>query len=211
MGGGLTFAAMALLLAPSVKAAEAEASASNPMPSRLANFALQVDPGVAVPLTQSQSQIFTTGASETIKAFWPVLEYLEVGPSLTFLVLPARQPASDSGTAWSLGGSLRVRHAFDIPYTYTHHVVSPWIDVDALYVRTGSLDRFGFAAAVGAAVTIGESRIFWVGPFVRYFQIVQLDDTGHDTRDARILSVGISLEVWPNFERKRETANEGSK
>jgi outer membrane protein OmpA-like peptidoglycan-associated protein len=41
----------------------------------------------------------------------------------------------------------------------------------------------------------GVDRNFWLGPFVRYLQIVQGTPDGFDNHDARLLSIGLSLEV----------------
>jgi outer membrane protein OmpA-like peptidoglycan-associated protein len=81
----------------------------------------------------------------------------------------------------------------------------PWIDGDALYVRTGGLDRFGFAGAVGLSFPVGEARSYWLGPFVRYFQIVQGNRTGFDNRDARTIVFGVSLETGTRFTRSSFT------
>jgi len=48
-------------------------------------------------------------------------------------------------------------------------------------------------------------RIVWVGPFVRYLQIIQEPTrTGFDNHDAKILSLGVSLEVGTGIQRPRE-------
>jgi outer membrane protein OmpA-like peptidoglycan-associated protein len=165
---------------------------------------LKIEPGVAFPLTQPQSEIFKTGGSATIKALWSLTGYLDLGPSATFMYLPTKTSQSDSGTAWALGGSLQLKRPHDAPDNDTFYAISPWVDVDALYVRTGDLNRPGFAVAVGLAVPIGKARIFWIGPFLRYFQIIQPSRSGYDNRDAKILSLGVSLEVGSGVRRERE-------
>lgn len=42
-----------------------------------------------------------------------------------------------------------------------------------------------------------------MGPFVRYLQILQRDRRGLDNNDAKILSMGVSLEVGLGVERER--------
>jgi outer membrane protein OmpA-like peptidoglycan-associated protein len=194
--------ASALLVAPFADASEATRSDDNPMPAKPGEFALKVEPGVAIPLTTPQSQLFKVGGGETIKALWSLNRYLDLGPSATFLFLPDQTAGGEAGTAWTFGGSLRVKRPHDVPDNDAFMGISPWADVDALYVRTGPLNRPGFAVAAGASMPIGKARIFWVGPFVRYLQIIQPDRTGFDNHDAKILSLGISLEVGPGVERK---------
>jgi hypothetical protein len=133
-------ASPALLVAPYAEASQVTTSDDNPLPAKPGELALKVEPGVAIPLTVPQSQLFKVGG------------------------------------------------------------------LDALYVRTGSLDRPGFAVAAAASMPLGKSRVFWVGSLVRYLQIIQPDRTGFDNHDAKILSLGISLEVGLGVQRKGEAA-----
>jgi OmpA-OmpF porin, OOP family len=82
--------------------------------------------------------------------------------------------------------------------------MTPWAEADALYVRTGVLNRPGFAVATGLSTPVGETRAFWVGPFVRYLHVLQRNRATYDNHDAKILSVGISLEMGPGRERAHE-------
>ncbi len=199
-----TLACLAMLSSPKARASEKGSPPGDPLPTQPGDFAVKVEPGVAIPITSPQSQLFKVGASETLKALWSINRYLDVGPSGTFVVLPGEAPQAEAGTAWTLGGSLRLKRPHDSPDADTFYAASPWVDVDALYVRTGELNRPGFAAAAGLSVPVGESRTFWVGPFVRYFQIIQPNSAGFDDRDAKIVSIGLSLEVGSGVERPRE-------
>ena len=196
----LTGAAL-LLCGPLAQASEAETSSYQPIPARIGDFSLKVEPGVALPLTHPQSRIFDTGGGETIKALWLVNKYMDVGPSATFLTLPTEASGGEAGNAWTFGGSLRLRSPRNASDKFL--VISPWADADLLYVRTGGLNRPGFAVATGVSVPIGQARIFWVGPFARYFQIMQDHRSGFDNNDAKILSLGVSLEVGLGVERER--------
>jgi len=201
-----TLTVVALLpLAPSAQASEAETSGSSPRPVQIGDFALKVEPGVAFPLTHPQSQIFKTGGGETIKALWTLNKYLDVGPSATYLALPAETALNEAGTAWAFGGGLRVKRPHDVSDHDRFYAISPWVDVDALYVRTGGLNRAGFSAAAGLSVPLGGARVFWLGPFVRYLHILQIPNRdGFDNHDAKIMSVGVSLEVGSGVQRERE-------
>jgi outer membrane protein OmpA-like peptidoglycan-associated protein len=126
---------------------------------------------------------------------------MDIGPSATFLALPSETSGGEAGTAWTFGGSLRLRRARNA----TEEVlsISPWVDADVLYVRTGGLNRPGLAAAAGVSIPVGRARLFWVGPFARYSQILQRDRPGFNNNDAKILSLGVSLEVGMGVERRR--------
>jgi outer membrane protein OmpA-like peptidoglycan-associated protein len=194
-------AASALLLFTHFSyAAEADTAGDAPLPGRIGDLALKLEPGVALPLTSPQSRIFKTGGGETIKALWVVNEYMDVGPSATFLALPSETTGGEGGTAWTFGGSLRARRPRNAAVEFLG--ISPWFDADILYVRTGHLNRPGFAAAVGVSVPVGRAHLFWVGPFARCFQIMQRERRGFDNNDAKILSLGLSLEVAMGPERR---------
>ncbi len=197
-------AAVLLLFDHLAQADEGDTSDEAPVPAQVGDFALKLEPGVALPLTNPQSRIFKTGGGETIKALWVVNQLVDIGPSATFLALPNETAGAEGGTAWTFGGSLRVRPPRTASDLFLG--VLPWADADLLYVRTGHLNRPGFAAAVGLSVPIGRSRLFWVGPFARYFQIMQQERRGYDNNDAKLLSLGVSLEVAMGSERRAPIA-----
>lgn len=193
-----TFRAVAmgitLLLVAPLARAEPEVEGDMP-PPRLApglKLSVSVEPGLAVALTAPQSQRTDTGLGQTVKLLFGVTRYLAVGPTAAYTTLPAATSMPTSGAAWAFGGGARVMRPHDAVGFYG---ASPWVDADLLYVRTGGLDRLGFASAVGVAVPLDDRRRFWIGPYARYFQILQGERAGFDNRDAKVLQVGISLEA----------------
>ncbi len=190
-----------LLLAPAARAAGGEQPDRQPLPTEVGDFSLKVEPGVAFPLSSPQSDLFQPGGGETVKALWALTRYLDIGPSASYMIFSPKA-GGQSGTAWTLGGGLQLKRPHDFADHDSFFGLSPWVDVDGLYVRTGVLDRPGFAAAVGLVAPIGQSRIFWVGPFVRYLQIVQGDAAGNDNRDAKLLTLGVSFEFGEGVRRE---------
>lgn len=166
-----------------------------------AKLALQIEPGIATALSDPQAQRTDAGFGQTIKLLFGLTRYLDVGPTAAFTTLRSSSAMPTSGTSWAFGGGARLMRPHDERDFYG---LSPWVDADLLYIRTGSLDRPGFAAAVGLAIPIDERRRFWVGPYARYFQILQGNPAGYDNRDAKILDVGISLEIGFGLEHRRE-------
>jgi len=171
------------------------------LPAQRGSFSLKIDTGVAWPVARPQSRMFEMGGSETVKALWSLKPLLDLGPSASFIALPAENSASKGGTAWAFGGGAQLKRP--------HHrgrgassAIAPWLDGDLLYVRTEPLNRFGFSVGAGAALPLGAARIFWLGPFVRYFQIVSGPRAGFNDNDAKILSLGLSLEVGSGVERE---------
>lgn len=163
------------------------------------DFALKLEAGVLIPLSAPQSTLFGLGGAQTLKALWALNEYFDLGPSVSFMVVPNEGSPANLGTAWTFGAGVRIKRPH---HAQTLFGLSPWADVDALYVRTGPLNRPGFAAAVGVAVPLGKRRAYWLGPFARYTHIIQLDRPGFDNHDAKLLTIGLSLELGGGVERE---------
>ncbi len=194
-------AAAAVLLVP-LAHAEEDKPLGKPMPAEAGDFSLKIETGLVIPLTTPQSSLFVVGGSQTVKALWALNEWFDIGPAVSFTALPSQGSLSNPGTAWTFGATGRFKRPHATPDHDKLFNISPWIDVDAFYVRTGPLNRPGFAAAVGASIPLGEKRIFWLGPFVRYSHIIQIDRPGYDNRDAKMLTIGLSLEVGSGVRRE---------
>jgi outer membrane protein OmpA-like peptidoglycan-associated protein len=173
-----------------------------PKAANAVNFALKLEPGIAIPLSAPQSQIYDVGGGESLKALFGVNQYLDVGPAAFFLFLPAQQKLAASGSVWGFGGGLRVKRPHD---AVSAHGLSPWFDADFFYLQTGDISRPGFDAALGLQAPFGKSRALWMGPFVRYLQVIQPDHVGFDDRDAKILTVGLSFEIGTRAVRPAPT------
>jgi len=181
-----------------------------PVMAQAVDVGFKVEPGVAVPLSAPQSDRFNVGGAGALKALVGLAPFLDVAGTAMFLGLPnsSGSPSPDSGRAWAYGGGLllRSRESEEMRLKRPHDQEAlfgarPWLDGDALYVRTGQLDRFGFAAGAGVSFPLGEARSFWLGPFVRYLQIVGHSIGGSDNRDAKTLIIGLSLEAGTSLSR----------
>src|ERR1041384_3917058 len=153
-----------------------------PLAARAVDLDLKLEPGAAVSLSTPQTQRFEFGGAATLKALaGSEGGYFNVAAGLTFLGLPAQKgfASTSVGTAWAPSLGLRFqspRESTGLRLAKPHarealFGAKPWVDGDLLYVRTGDLNRVGFATAVGVSFPIGESRSFQLGPFVRYMQI----------------------------------------
>jgi len=206
--GGVVMGTTLLLLTPLAHAepdvdVEAESETTAPRLASGLRMSLSVEPGLALALTAPQSQRTDAGFAQTLKLMFGVTRYLDLGPTAAFTTLPTASAAtgmSTSGTSWAFGGGARVMRPRDAVGFYG---MSPWLDTDLLYVRTGGLDRPGIAAAVGLAVPLDGERRFWLGPYARYLQIIQGERSGFDNRDAKILQLGIGLQVNGGLEHRR--------
>lgn len=164
-----------------------------PLTVGAADLGFKVEPGVAFPLTQQQSQRFNLGGGVAAKLLYGLGPYADLAAGISIIGLPTstNSLSSSVGTAWGYGGGVRLKGPHDSESFYG---VSPWVDADALYVRTGELNRFGVAAGAGLAFPLGAARNYWLGPYARYQQIIGSGGSGIDGRDARVLLLGLSFE-----------------
>ncbi len=188
------------VFAPVAHAQEADESEPHHLAPGM-QLSLKLEPGLATALTDPQRDRTDVGMGHTVKVLFGVHRYLQVGPSFAYTRLPADAAVmAEAGTSWTLGGGARLMRPHDAPGLG----IAPWVDVDLVYARTGALSRPGFATAVGVSMPLDNRRRFWVGPFARYYQIIDDEDAGFDGRDAKILMFGIGLEITTGLERKRE-------
>jgi outer membrane protein OmpA-like peptidoglycan-associated protein len=146
-----------------------------------------VDPVLALPVSSPQTSRFGVGGGGWLGGALHVAPYLDAQAQMGLIDLSAHE-GSSPGQAFVLGLGPRVQRSREAGW-------SPWADADVNYVRTGSLDRFGITVAVGATFPLPRVPFLWVGPVVRYLQIVQSNDPGLDARDARVLTFGASVEA----------------
>jgi outer membrane protein OmpA-like peptidoglycan-associated protein len=163
---------------------------------------LRLEPGVGIPLTQPQSSRFDPGGALALKPSLALLPFLDANVTVSGLVLPSKVSGVNAGGAWGGGVGARLHRPFD----FTNNTgsgfsaVVPWVDADAQLIGTGPLARPMFSVGVGAEVPTSSARNIWLGPFVRYEQAVDsLDHTpGYDNGDARVLIVGLEIELGPS-------------
>lgn len=167
---------------------------------------LKAEGGAAFPLTSPQKDRFSAGGDLTVKPLLNLTPWLAVGPSLSVLALPSEIAGIDTGTAYRLGATGELRRPHDNK-SEGLKAASPWISLDLQYVRTGGLNRFGVSPAVGVAVPTSKERTVWVGPFVKYLDVVQSlhERPGFDNSDAKVPIVGLSIEFGPAVKRAEPT------
>ena len=207
MTRAVTAVTAAVLWAPLAYAEQAGAATAaerNPKATQAGDFALKIEPGLALALTSPQSGKFDFGGGGNLQALWALNRYLGIGPSAGLMAMPSADRSLGTGTAWTAGAGLRVARPHDAQTESALAAISPWLDADALYVRTGPLNRPGFQVGAGLSVPVGASRVVWVGPFVRYLQILQPEKSGFDNTDAKMLTIGLSLEVGSGVDRPPE-------
>jgi outer membrane protein OmpA-like peptidoglycan-associated protein len=175
-----------------------------------ADTTVKLEPGVAIPMSKPQTNHYDIGAAMSMKILFNVSPYFGFGPSGSFMALsPEKEVQNQWGTTWGVGGTARVMRPHDDAHnTGTgFSAVSPWVDGDIQYVRTGPLDRAGLSLGVGASVPTSDSRVLWVGPFARYNDVVQERKAGYDSGDAHTMIFGVSFELGMPQKRAEVAGN----
>jgi outer membrane protein OmpA-like peptidoglycan-associated protein len=183
-----------------------------PFAARAVDLSLKLEPGAALSTHQAQKDRFELGGAATLKGLVGFEGgYVSLSGGLTFLGFPAQTgyPQSNAGTAWAPSVGLRIQLPRESEQSRLRHPhadekyygARPWVDTDLMYVRTGPLDKIGFAAAIGVAYPLGEARSFWLGPFFRYMSIFTGNRAGYDNANSNTLILGISLEAGARLVR----------
>jgi len=166
------------------------------------NFSLKLEPGIAAPLSTPQADRFNAGGYFAIKGLINPIPWFGFGPSLSVVALPSNLNGVDTGTAWEAGLTAVIRSSHYNDGQNPWAAFSPWVDVDGQAVKTGDLARPAVSAAVGVAVPLDNiERSVWVGPFVRYQNILPTtSNPSLDARNANLLIVGLSIELEPRHD-----------
>jgi outer membrane protein OmpA-like peptidoglycan-associated protein len=151
-------------------------------------LSLKLDPSVAFPLTRPQRDAFGVGGGGFLKGAYGPLDWLDLQVSVGGLAFAPKNGGGIAGV-FGVGGGIR----FQLPQRRFR--VTPFVEGDALYTRTGDLNRFAFAVGAGMLIAVDRPRRFWLGLHVRYLQVVQGSESGFDTTDADILMLGISTQI----------------
>jgi hypothetical protein len=143
---------------------------------------------LAVPLSAPQTDRFYPGFQGLANGGLS-FDWVDLKLTALILALPNRDtPTSqDRSVVGGFGGGVRLK----IPYG--RYPFTPWLDTDLLYARSSSLNRFGYSVALGAHATPGRLDWLQLGPVIRFTQIVDTDQSHFDSRDAFLLSIGISV------------------
>jgi outer membrane protein OmpA-like peptidoglycan-associated protein len=159
---------------------------------------IKVEGAVSVPVSTPQRDLFNPGFGGTLKVgigFGGVFDLHVTG------LLAVMQAKSDRVSVLSqpagAGGGIRLK----LPNTFK---VSPWVDADALYVRTGPYDRFGYSVGLGLHIPLGTSRMVRLGPFARLVHIIDTSEPGFNSNDGLMVLAGLSLEMGTPIRRDRD-------
>jgi hypothetical protein len=170
----------------------AVALAAFPLEAFAQGLALSLEPGVALQGAQTQTLRLPSAAS--LKALLGLGRYLDVSIGAGFAGLPNLSDSTSpmSGMAATFGIGLRVKRPHD---ERSFRGASPWVDAEALSVQGGAGDCRALAVGAGLAFPIGRERSVWLGPFLRYLQVVEPNGADLGRRAQGGLFAGLTFEI----------------
>jgi outer membrane protein OmpA-like peptidoglycan-associated protein len=168
--------------------------------ARAGDLSVRLEPGAAFPISSPQSDVIGVGGGGVAKAGYGIASAVDLQAAAGGYAFGGKAaiPTQDTPGALTVGGGARVMRP------HSDGPLSPWADVDMLYVKTGPLDRPGFAAAGGVNFPLDSSRASWIGPFVRYLHVMQPEKAGFDNSDGRFFIVGVGGELGRGIDTDRD-------
>lgn len=170
----------------------AAAVAAWPAAASAQALAFSLEPSVALGGRQTQALRLPSAAS--LKALLGINRYLDVSFGAGFVGLPNLSDSSSpmSGMASTVGAGLRLKRPHD---ERSFRGASPWIDAEVLSVHGGGSSRRAFAVGAGLAFPMGRERSIWLGPFVRYLQLLESNAAEHGQRASDGIFAGLTFEI----------------
>lgn len=164
-------------------------------PAAAQEFTLHAEGAASFWLDKPQSERFTPGGYMAVRPGVTLGRIVSLQWSYALLGAPHKKPFTEDGLAHFLSGGVRLR-PFATLRPETENLGGFWVDANLGFVRTDTLNRFGFDAGLG----YGFQVLPWLalGPSVRYGQIVQADHVAdQDPNDAQFFNAGLNFTFGP--------------
>lgn len=161
---------------------------------------VRVGAGVGFDFNEPQDTRFGPGGAGALKVTFDLTPWFDVAPSVMTDQFAPNQNYSATGVSglWAFGVGARLKRSHSASENTLWASTSPWIDADAQYIRTGDLNRFGYSVGVGLAAPMDNAKHFWLGPYLRWTEVVDGTQFGGNAKlnhtDASIMSFGLELE-----------------
>lgn len=159
-------------------------------------LSVRLEGGGAMALGAPQNQYFGLGGQGALTLGMSLGSFVDVHLQGGYLYLPpsASSGLAQAGTGLFAGAGVRLKRPMFA------NLISPWVEADGHYFRTGPLNRASIAGAAGVLFRWSADVPFWLGPYARYQHVLGLDQAvGATTADAKMLTFGLSFELTPGL------------
>jgi hypothetical protein len=165
-----------------------------PLGAQAVTLSLRLEPGISLPLSAPQVEHLGPGGGGTLKGALGFGRVFDVQVAASVFGYSAR--LGDPSSLFTAGGGPRLKIPTGLDW------LSTFIDGDALFVRTGALDRPGYSVGGGVLFSADRAQRVWLGVFVRYLQVIEPPRGSIDGTDAKMLIVGLATEVRSRLVRQ---------
>lgn len=173
------------------------------VPAGAQEFVFHAEPAATFFVDDPQMDRFLPGVYVAVRPGVQLHPVVALQWTYAFMLTPPKGNYKQIGVTHSIMAGLRLRPLATIR-PRVEQLGGLFVDINVGYVRTGSLDRFGFDAGLGYGFQV--SPVFSIGPVVRYGQIVQPDNNlNEDPNDAQFITVGLDLAFGPAYKADRAT------
>jgi outer membrane protein OmpA-like peptidoglycan-associated protein len=159
------------------------------------DFSLKMLPALETPITRPQDIVYNPGVSLNTELLFKLHPNFALGPTVEGAYLPREQNTNqNAGVLWQLGLTARLQGD-----RTSDTGVSPWIEGNISYARTGELNRPALGLRVGLDIFTDEAHVASSGPFLGYNHVIQTSQTDSQTvslldhRDYNSFQIGWSF------------------
>jgi hypothetical protein len=171
-------------------------------PAAAQEFTFHAEPAAAFWVDEPQMTRFTPGFYFAARPGLTLGRVVALQLSYALLVTPAAEGFTEVGAAHFLAIGVRLRPLATLRPA-SEQLGGLFVDFNLGYVRTESLDRFGFDVGMGYGFQV--TPWLSLGPVVRYVQIVQPNDIPNENpNDGQLITVGLDLAFGPAHREEME-------
>src|SRR5271165_2292089 len=117
------------------------------------DFSLHEQLGVEVPLASPQNDIYNSGLTLNTEGLFALSPNFAVGPAVSATYIQRMTDNGNAGVLWQFGLAARLQGRRDLRSnpndTNDTSSLSPWIEGNFSYARTGELNRPSFGVRIG--------------------------------------------------------------
>lgn len=156
------------------------------------DFSIHLQPGVEVPFTEPQRSVYNFGPMLNIEPMFKLHPNFAIGPAVQATYLSRRADnGQNAGVLWQFGVAARLQGDREATGHYGVDM-SPYIEGNFSYARTGELSRPSLGARIGIDMFTDDAHVASWGPWIGYTHVFQMNTSDVGTNP--LIPTGLSLD-----------------
>jgi len=159
------------------------------------SFSLHLEPGIEAPITNKQLSVYNPGATLNTELLFALHPNFVIGPAIQASYLSRMQNTNqNAGVLWQFGLAARLQGDRS-----SSDGVSPWLEGNLSFARTGDVNRPAVGVRVGIDGFTDAAHVASWGPWIGYAHAFQTSTTDSvvalnlDSRDYNSFEAGVSF------------------